>query len=356
MAPQSVIDSHVHLWPKETSNESGHAWMTPPDMPLAKPHLSKDYLKASSQGAGVNGGSITVEAVVFVETDVRYETPTGDVSSWARGPLDEVGFLRDCVEGQYDPRDSDLLQSLVPWAPMDQSTPVLEEYLALAEQRAGPETWRRVKGFRFLLQSIKDEENFRDLVLGHNFISNLKLLGKRGFSFDIGLDQHRAGSFQLEIFIQAMRMAHDDVSSQQQVVFIANHLCKPLYGEQSSVAFKEWKDAITAMSKVSKTYMKLSGQFSELDDHHLSAADDAANLIKLWVKHILQTFGPERVMFGSDWPVCNVSGPSKEHSWMDWSRVVRTLVDDDITLTTRDKDRIWRDTAIEAYRLRPAQR
>jgi len=79
----TIIDSHIHLWPKETANEEGHAWMTP-GMPLAKPQMLDDYCKVSSKD---------VKGVIYVETDVRYDAG-GDVAEWAKGPLDEIGFLR----------------------------------------------------------------------------------------------------------------------------------------------------------------------------------------------------------------------------------------------------------------------
>lgn len=81
----TIIDSHVHLWPQETANEEGHVWMTP-GMPLAKPHLIEDYCKVSDS---------SVKGIVYVETDVRYESPwNSDVATWAKGPLDEIDFLR----------------------------------------------------------------------------------------------------------------------------------------------------------------------------------------------------------------------------------------------------------------------
>jgi len=81
----TIIDSHIHLWPQETCNEASHAWMTP-GMPLVKPHLLEDYHAAA-------GGS--VKGAVYVETDVQYGSPSqGDVATWAKGPLDEILFLR----------------------------------------------------------------------------------------------------------------------------------------------------------------------------------------------------------------------------------------------------------------------
>ena len=348
MAVQRILDSHTHFWPLETANEEGHAWMKQ-GMPLAKPHLLSDYYKASRQSLDTASDTV-VEGVVYIETDVRYDTPSGNVAKWAKGPLDEIEFLRSVVEGKYDKRDSSTLLGLVPWAPMDQSPPVLEEYLRLAEEGAGPETWKRVKGFRYLLQFIQDETKFRDLVLGNDFIRNLKALGKRGFSFDIGVDQRSGGVWQLEAAALAIFKAQEDVPDDEKVLFIVNHLAKPDFPRQRS-EFDRWCAAIEAISQSPTTYMKLSGGFSELPTG-LTEANDIADHLRPWLKHIMKCFGPSRIMFGSDWPVCNVNGPLKEDSWSSWKDVVKQILEDPTYgLDAADKNRIWRGTAREVYRL-----
>lgn len=321
-------------------------------MPLATPHHLSDYYKVTSDS------DQEVKGVVYIETDVRYDAPTGAVASWAKGPLDEIGFLRKAVAGEYGPRDNEMLLGLVPWAPMDQPTLVLEEYLKLAEDRAGTETWKRVKGFRFLLQAILDQSKFETLIFSNDFIANLQLLGKRRFSFDIGVDQHSGGSWQLQAISKAMKMAHAGVAEDEKIVFVINHLCKPEFEHifpQNPGAlqglFDEWCDGVSAMAKRSRTYMKLSGAFSELPPN-LGTAKDIAAFIKPWVEHVLQTFGPRRTMFGSDWPVCNLKGPLGKHSWVAWKDVLMAVLSDKAyDLSDEDRERIWSGTASEAYGL-----
>ncbi|KAK3067982.1 L-rhamnono-gamma-lactonase [Teratosphaeriaceae sp. CCFEE 6253] len=324
-------------------------------MPLAKPHLLEKYYAVSDQSS--LDADVKVRGVVYVETDVSYDDPTDDVATWARGPLDEIGFLRDVVEGRYTDRDGEMLLGLVPWAPMHQTTHVLEEYLKLVEKRAGPHAWGRVKGFRFLLQSLLEPEDFTKLTSGDDFIANLQLLGRKGFSFDVGVDQHRAGAWQMEAMAQAMQKAHADVAEGEKVIFVINHLCKPdMHCDPAGVAsgrgpFQEWSDAVAAMSKCSGTYMKLSGQFSEMRPG-LKTVEDIAHSITPWARHVLETFGPRRTMFGSDWPVCNVDGPLGGQSWVAWKDVTKLLLaDPELGLSDTDRDWIWSKTAAEAYRL-----
>ncbi|SMQ45441.1 unnamed protein product [Zymoseptoria tritici ST99CH_1A5] len=348
MAPTRIIDSHVHLWPESMSNEDGHAWMKP-GMPLARQHILSDYYEASEQN-GEHDTNVIVEGIVYVETDVKYEKPSGDLSAWAKGPLDEIIFLRAIVEGNYGERDSRMLLGIVAWAPMDQPPAVLEEWLVLAEQTAGPQTWARVKGFRFLLQAITDKVEFEKLVLGADFVENLKILGRRGFSFDVGVDQNSGGVWQLEAISKAMKRAHEDVPEHENVAFILNHFCKPDFASTGE-AFDLWRAATESMSTSSKTYMKLSGAFSELPAGLQNVAD-VASTMKPWYNHIFELFGPRRILFGSDWPVCNLSGPRKGASWVAWREVVDVFLNDP-TLGISDHDRgsVWRDTALQAYRL-----
>lgn len=321
-------------------------------MPLAKQHILPDYYDAS-QKSSQNNNDLTVNGIVYVETDRRYETPSAKVSDWASNPLEEVSFLRSIVEGNYGDRDSQMLRGIVLWAPMDQAPDVLQEWLGLAEEAAGPETWKRVKGFRFLLQAIHDQEKFKTLVLGTHFATNLKTLGQRGFSFDLGVDQHSGGVWQLEWVYMAMQRAHADVSEEHKVIFVINHLCKPDFSkvtipEHEDIDYYRWAQAIEKMSNMSKTYMKLSGVFSELPQRP-TATTDVATQIKPWVKPALKHFGPARIMFGSDWPVCNVNGPSDGSPWIVWAQTVETLLGE--LVKPAEHEKIWNETAIEAYRL-----
>lgn len=318
-------------------------------MPLAREHLLEHYYEASRQNGHSGDISTTVEGVVYVETDVRYEIPSNDLSSWAKGPLDEIYFLRTIVEGQYGQRDSQMLLAIVAWAPMDQPTPIFEEWLHLAEKTAGPETWTRIKGFRFLLQAISDQAQFESLVFSKDFIDNLKILGRRGFSFDVGVDQHSGGIWQLEAMAKAMHLAHQNVTGEEEkVVFVLNHLCKPEFRTDGEY-FSRWREAIAQMSKCKRAYMKLSGAFSELADG-LTSTQSISACIKPWVEHVFGCFRAKRTMFGSDWPVCNVKGPRGENSWAAWRDVVKDIVEDEeFGLSDGDKERVWRGTVQEAY-------
>ena len=117
--------------------------------------------------------------------------------------------------------------------------------------------------------------------------------------------------------------------------------------------FARWKAAISRMAKYDRVYMKLSGAFSELMDQPNDApmtSDDIVKRMQPWLDHVFVEFGPWRIMFGSDWPVCNVRGPGDSKSWSLWVETVDQIMQSR-GLSEVEKSRIWHGTASEAYRL-----
>jgi len=107
-------------------------------------------------------------------------------------------------------------------------------------------------------------------------------------------------------------------------------------------------------AKLPNVYMKLSGAFSEMGNQDPAAPWSAEEIVirmKPWTDQVFESFGASRIMFGSDWPVCNVGGPGDEKSWRSWRSAVEKLLDG-YHLTEEDKARTWCGTAREAYRLK----
>lgn len=235
--PPPIIDSHIHLYP--SGECSSLAWCTP-DHPLAAQHSVSEFRAAAITR---DSGHANLAGFVVVEADRKNNSST----DWT-APLQEVAWMRRLVTGQaregegHSAEDSGLCLGLVPWAPLASGPAELGRYLEAAEAEAGEETWKRVKGFRYLLQ---DKEN--GVALKDGFIEGLKLLGKKGFVFDVGVDQHRRGRVQLEEVVEMIDRAHEGVEEEEKVVFILSksrrcsshafglqvltagldHLCKP---------------------------------------------------------------------------------------------------------------------------------
>ncbi|KFA75624.1 hypothetical protein S40288_05925 [Stachybotrys chartarum IBT 40288] len=331
-----IVDSHIHLYTE--GDVDRHAWATP-DHPLRGAHSVAQYKAAAQPAPSLLG-------YVFVEVDRKYSGP----DDWAN-QLAELDYLRRVALGQ--PRDGDdaapedarMCLGIVPWAPVPQGADALERYLKQAEEVAG-EAWVKVKGFRYLLQDKPD-----GTMLTEDFVEGIKLLGRRGFTFDVGVDHHRRGKKQLDELLELIRRAHDGVPDGERVTFIINHLCKPdlsIYNTSSDPSFISWREAIQTLSKNPKTYMKLSGAFSEMPASLIQG--DASQLFQSlfsWLAIVLATFGPARIMFGSDWPVCEVA---TESAWPRW----RDLVDKMCwmaSLGDEERAMIYGGTAKVAYKL-----
>ncbi|KAK4190652.1 hypothetical protein QBC35DRAFT_449103 [Podospora australis] len=342
MAPHPIIDSHIHLWPKPEVPH--HNWYTP-DNPLATQNSLEEFRAATS----FLSSSGELKGFIVIEADRTTPTP----EDWTH-PLEEVSWWSRIANGQprngegHSASDSSLLLGAIPWAPLVLGPEQVEKYLTQAEDAAGPELWKRVKGFRYLLQ---DKPNGTGLT--QEFIDSLKLLGKKGYIFDAGVDQHRRGRIQLEELVEIIDRAHEGVENEEEkVVFILNHLCKPDLSilSQTDPAFIAWRSAMFTLGKCNKTYMKLSGMFEEMPDSlQVRPADEILSAILPWLAVLLAAFGPSRIMFASNWPVCTV-GVGEDVAWKKWHQIVEKVCDF-AGLTEEDQAMLWGGTAKKAYNL-----
>lgn len=142
-------------------------------------------------------------------------------------------------------------------------------------------------------------------------------------------------------------------------MYVADHLCKPDLEQHPSTpeqrdAFERWAAAMRRAAGLGNTYVKLSGAFSEMADQDAAAPwtpDQVLERMRPWLDVLFDAFPPERIMFGSDWPVCNVRGPGDGLAWKSWVRAVERILEA-YGLTDEQRDRVWYGTAVEAYRLK----
>lgn len=135
-----------------------------------------------------------------------------------------------------------------------------------------------------------------------------------------------------------------------------DHMCKPdmkrAPAHTSHDDYSRWCASMKHFSKFSNVYMKLSGGFTTLSKDRVDTASarSIADMSKPWFDPIFECFGPDKIMFGSDWPVCNLFGPASEEPWSVWKEVVQIALNLR-GFTQADQDKIWSGTAITAYRL-----
>ena len=110
--------------------------------------------------------------------------------------------------------------------------------------------------------------------------------------------------------------------------------------------FIAWREAIGRLSRFSKTYIKLSGCFSEIPKELLNEdAEEIFEALQPWLIVVLTAFGPSRIMFGSDWPVCTIG---VTNAWEKWRWVVQRMCQLG-NLSKADEIMLWSGTAIKAY-------
>ncbi|KAF7118113.1 hypothetical protein CNMCM5793_007499 [Aspergillus hiratsukae] len=357
--PIPIVDSHIHLFPE--SHLPTLAWHGP-NNPLGSQHSVDEYRAATAAlPASSNAAQDTyLRGFIFLETD-RISSVEESGAGWSHA-LDEVSLLTRIALGEpiagegHRDVDRHLCLGIVPWAPVPGGPAALEKYLSLVKERTQTEeVWRKVRGVRYLVQDKPS-----GVVLSQGFIDGLKYLGSRGLTFDLGVDARQGGLWQLREAVEMMKRIYDGVDDAgAAVTLVINHLCKPNlrlpYFTPESITshpeFLEWKSLVSAMAQYPTTYMKLSGGFSELLPLASTPDLDIRSLVdrlQPWTDVVIEVFGPERVLFGSDWPVCNIGGGGNEVSWSRWKSVVENVLERR-GLTDEQKKGVWGEVAAKAY-------
>lgn len=339
-----IIDSHVHIYAQSHIPTLSWAEDLPGSHPLKRQRSVDEYRQYASDSR--------ILGFIFVESDRKYDRDTSD---WTH-PLHEVAFFTRIVNGQTIPnegfskKDDRFALAMVPWAPMFAGPQVLGQYVeAVKEICRSAHTFSMLKGFRFLLQGEP-----RGTMMTPDFISSLEWLHEHEFSFDLTIDCHSTGSWQIEETITMMEKLQDRGTLP---LIVVDHCSKPdlclLQDEvQENLAFQSWAEGMKALATFTKVYVKLSGLLSEVavDAPRRMGARQFATQIRPWAEVLRTHFGPYRIMFGSDWPVCTVNGPDLQ-SWSYWRDVVAELLDD-WSCSDDEKAAVWSGTAKAAYRLK----
>ena len=343
-----IIDSHVHLYPR--AEVGTLAWCNE-EHPLRGQYSVDEYLSAIREPAKVRG-------FVFIETDRSNDLNSEE--GWDQ-PLGEVDWITRVAAGTprlgegHTSEHAQYCLAIVPWAPIPLGPEALCAYVEKVNTRAGSCS-NLIKGFRYLVQ-----DKPKGTMTQQGFINSIRWLGEHGYTFDLGVDQRSGGDWQLDEAVEMIRKAHDGIVQDKKVTVVISrtlspakstnkaikdnpdHMCKPdmkipgEYHEQNwnassaNLAFKNWAVHIRGLASLSKTYMKISGAFSELGGPlgpHQETMDfwSRAELIAktyawifAWIDLTRKEFGPTRIMFGSDWPVCNVGGGGNSVAWMNVS-------------------------------------
>lgn len=169
----------------------------------------------------------------------------------------------------------DFIKAVVGWVDLRSET--LDKRLEYYRQ------FKKLKGFRHVLQG----EKTRDLMLDPDFSKGLKKLGDHGFCYDILIFPD-----QLQYVEKMLKLCPNQK-------FVIDHIAKP---EIKSGKIDDWKRHIASLAAYENVFCKISGLVTENKWDNWNIADFTP-----YLDVVLNTFGTDRVMYGSDWPVCELA-------------------------------------------------
>ncbi|MHC2992318.1 amidohydrolase [Pontibacter sp. HJ8] len=141
----------------------------------------------------------------------------------------------------------------------------------------------KMKGFRYILQGQQDKA----LMLRPDFMRGIGKLARYGYTYDI------------LIYPDQLEYAERLVAQFPDQPFVLDHLAKPDFRNQG---ISDWQQGIKALAAHQNTYCKLSGMVTEADWGNWKKEDFVP-----YLDTAVEAFGTDRIMFGSDWPVCLVA-------------------------------------------------
>ncbi len=240
-----IIDAHQHFWKLDLPFE--YRWLHEPQhAPICRDFLPAD-LKPHLQATGV-------DRTVFVQTQHN---------------LEENRWVLEMAK-----RDA-FIAGVVGW--VDLASEQCEEQLL--EFTGNP----KFVGIRHITQAEPDD----DFIVRPDILRGLRVLQKHQVPFD------------LLFFTQHLKHAATLAGLLPDLPMVIDHLSKPKIKARIT---EGWADDLKKAARYPNVFCKLSGMVTEADWQHWKPAD-----LKPYVETALEAFGPERCMFGSDWPVCELA-------------------------------------------------
>ncbi len=274
-----IIDSHQHFWNFDPVRDS---WING-DMKI----IQRDFLPAELETifkANKIGGSVVVQSDQSEDENIFH--------------------LKNATENNF-------IKGVVGW--IDLEAEDVEEKLQHYQQ------FKKLKGFRHVLQG----EIQRDFMLRPAFKKGISLLNKYGFTYDI------------LIFPDQLIYTKEFVKAFPDQPFVLDHIAKPGIKEQE---ISRWRKDIIAFAEAENVYCKISGMVTEADWKNWNQQD-----FKPYLDVVAEAFGANRIMYGSDWPVCLVAAS--------YARV-KGIVDDYFSSYSKsEQDAFFGKTAVEFYHL-----
>ncbi|WUT00660.1 amidohydrolase family protein [Streptomyces sp. NBC_00708] len=279
-----VVDAHHHVWDLSVRDQD---WITGEALAPLRRDFTLADLEPEARAAGVS-------ATVLVQTvTVAAETP-------------EFLALAD---------GSDLVAGVVGWS--DLTAPDIADTLAALRELPGGD---RLVGLRHQVQGEPDP----DWLLRPDVLRGLAAVADAGLVYDLVVLPHQLPA--------ATRAA----AALPGLVFVLDHAGKP---PVATGRVRPWADDLRALAALPNTVCKLSGLVTEADRRTWSTDD-----LRPYAETVIDAFGPGRLMFGSDWPVCRLAA-----TYGEVLDTARTLIEG---LGEEERDAVLATTAERVYGLR----
>ncbi|WP_207535234.1 amidohydrolase family protein [Desertivirga arenae] len=273
------IDSHQHFWKFDPIRDS---WINDEMKTIQRDFLPPDLLPLLQE----NG----LDGCIAVQSD------QSEV---------ENSFQLNNAE-QYD-----FIKGVVGW--VDLQAEDIQERLEYYSQ------FPKLKGFRHVLQG----EPQRDFMLRSAFKNGIGLLHKYNFTYDI------------LIFPDQLTYSKELVAAFPDQPFVVDHIAKPYIRDNK---IDEWKRDLKALAQFENVSCKISGMVTEADWKKHAPVD-----FKPYIDAVVESFGTDRIMFGSDWPVCLVAES--------YAGVFRLVEDYFSTFSQGEQDNFFGNNAVKFYKV-----
>jgi len=278
-----MVDAHHHVWNLSVRDQD---WIIGPELQPLRRNFTLADLEPEATAAGVDR-TVLVQTVTVPE-----ETP-------------ELLALAE---------ESELIAGVVGWT--DLTNPAVADALARLKTLPGS---RFLKGIRHQVQGEADPE----WLLRPDVCRGLAAVAATGLVYDLVVLPH-----QLPACVEA-------AAAVPELAFVLDHVGKPPI---DSGALEPWASDLRALAALPNTVCKLSGMVTEAHWKAWTTED-----LRPYTDTVLDAFGPSRLMFGSDWPVCTLAA-----SYAEVMDVVGELTAD---LSPDERGEIFEGTATHVYSL-----
>ncbi len=260
--PDKIIDAHHHLWnPIGRSPEIGYVWLSKigalkpfgDPTPIQRDYLLEEFL---AESAVPLIGSVHVQADGAIPDPIAETAFIHSLSEQSRFPISIVGF----VDLAHESAETTILRH---------------------------KQHKSVTGIRQILSRLEESPKLsfapEDYLKNPTWRENFNLLKEHNLSFD------------LQIYPEQMHDSAKFLSNHPEISVIIDHAGCPY--DESKIGFENWKSGMIELSELKNISTKISGL--GMFDLHPSGKRNAKPYLEL----ILEYFGKERVMFGSNFPV-----------------------------------------------------